>query len=148
MSAPRAILTLTPKPRTNLPNILVHTRGDYATLELEMTVDGVERLFAPSDVLTFTVKADLRDADTAAVLQKTSAVATDIDIDIGANTAMIYIQSEDTAALAARVHRLSFDLQLTETATEEIDGTPVLVTRSLTVAQGGFIIEPDVTTGT
>jgi hypothetical protein len=111
---------------------LTMTRGDTAYLDITIThpnpgatLDGC--------TLKFTAKRDYNDAQSSAVITKTTSSGITITGDL---TATVKMLPANTSSLEAGPVMLYWDLELT-------DATP----DTFTVASGTLTINPDVTTG-
>lgn len=116
-------------------SMLSLTRGDTALLAL--TVSGLSALGLSGAQLWFTVKRNLSDADSAAVMQKTVGAGistTGTGNNDTAGTALITVQPSDTASLVDAEQLLLFDVQL-----QDANGVKT------TLCSGYVTILPDVT---
>lgn len=109
------------------------TRGDTKSFTITLTDDDGLPLDVTGMSLIFTVKRSRFDADADAVISKEVDDGIVVD-DPTTGEAVLTIEPGDTSGLAARTHRLFYDVQV-------VDGAGVVITPLSDILE----IQPDVT---
>lgn len=109
------------------------TRGDTKAFTISLTDDDDLPLDLTDMAVTFTAKRSRFDADADAVIAKTVGDGIVVD-DPDSGVVVLTLEPSDTASLAARPHRLFYDVQV-------VDVLGVVVTPLADILE----IQPDVT---
>ena len=112
-------------------------RGDSATLDVSV-LSGRSAYSLAGATVYFTAKESRTDADTAAVIRKSSGGLGGVTItDAAGGLAEVTVNPADTSSLAAREYVLHYDVQV------KTSGGAIY-----TVAEGTVVVLPDVTIST